>query len=125
QICANLDTVKIMSAQTQRHDLEAKSRQPKKQYDLTTQRAQDPFGLKLKEIMGAVHEYLDATDFPASEFGTQVYEQKIVELEKEGEHGLVDLKKPPPQDLAAILCHAGFVLWGNWLQLLQAVWMGE
>ncbi|KAG8446668.1 hypothetical protein GDO86_014209 [Hymenochirus boettgeri] len=81
QICANLDTLKIMSAEVHREDLEAKVKQPKKKYDLVTDRVEDPFGNKLKEIMKTIHEYLDMT---LSEFGTQLYEQKIVELEKEG-----------------------------------------
>ncbi|XP_030076811.1 ATP-dependent RNA helicase DHX58 isoform X2 [Microcaecilia unicolor] len=44
---------------------------------------QNPFGRKLAEIMTMIHEFLGDTTF-SSDFGTQMYEQKIVELEKEG-----------------------------------------
>ncbi|NP_001085915.1 DEXH-box helicase 58 L homeolog [Xenopus laevis] len=84
QICANLDTWRIMSAEVHREDLEAKAKQPNKQYDLVTERPRDPFGDKLKELMKTIHEYLRTTDFCESDFGTQLYEQKVVELEKEG-----------------------------------------
>ncbi|XP_063815488.1 ATP-dependent RNA helicase DHX58 isoform X2 [Pseudophryne corroboree] len=83
QICANLDTWKIMSPQTHIDDLEAKAKQPKKQYDLVPERTEDPFGNKLKELMKAIHEYLGETGFINPEFGTQMYEQKVVEMEKE------------------------------------------
>ncbi|KAE8574709.1 hypothetical protein XENTR_v10003543 [Xenopus tropicalis] len=84
QICANLDTWRIMSAEVHREDLEAKAKQPNKQYDLVAQRTRDPFGDKLKELMKTIHGYLRTAEFSESEFGTQVYEQKVVELEKEG-----------------------------------------
>ncbi|OCT59844.1 probable ATP-dependent RNA helicase DHX58 [Xenopus laevis] len=84
QICANLDTWRIMSAEVHREDLEAKAKQPNKQYDLVTERPRDPFGDKLKEIMKTIHEYLRIEDFCESDYGTQTYEQKVVELEKEG-----------------------------------------
>ncbi|XP_075033024.1 ATP-dependent RNA helicase DHX58 isoform X2 [Mixophyes fleayi] len=84
QICANLDTWKIMSTQTHIEDLEAKAKQPKKQYDLVPERAEDPFGNKLKELMRVIHEHLGETGFITTDFGTQMYEQKVVEMEKEG-----------------------------------------
>ncbi|XP_053309397.1 ATP-dependent RNA helicase DHX58 isoform X2 [Spea bombifrons] len=84
QICANLDTWKIMSAETQSIDTETKNKQPNKQYDLVTERGQDPFGDKLRDLMREIHNYLQDLDFCYSDFGTQIYEQKIVELEKEG-----------------------------------------
>ncbi|XP_053554957.1 ATP-dependent RNA helicase DHX58 [Bombina bombina] len=84
QICANLDTWKIMSAQIQEDDLVAKAKQPTKKYDLVEERPQDPFGDKLKMLMRNIHDYLDISSTAFGDFGTQVYEQKIVELEKEG-----------------------------------------
>ncbi|KAM4033267.1 ATP-dependent RNA helicase DHX58 isoform 1-T2 [Anomaloglossus baeobatrachus] len=80
-ICANLDTWKIMSAKTSIKNLEANSKQPKKQYDLVPQRVEDPFGDKLKELMLAIHRYLDDLEY-ATDFGTQMYEQNIVLMEK-------------------------------------------
>ncbi|CAH2301921.1 probable ATP-dependent RNA helicase DHX58 [Pelobates cultripes] len=84
QICANLDTWKIMSPKNQTSDPVAISKQPKKQYDLVSERTLDPFGNMLKELMRRIHDYLDKTNCVYPEFGTQTYEQKIVELEKEG-----------------------------------------
>ncbi|XP_069607898.1 ATP-dependent RNA helicase DHX58 [Ranitomeya imitator] len=81
-ICANLDTWKIMSPKTSIESLVAKSKQPKKQYDLVPQRDEDPFGDKVKELMGAIHQYLDDFEY-TTEFGTQMYEQNIVLMEKE------------------------------------------
>ncbi|CAI9561910.1 unnamed protein product [Staurois parvus] len=84
QICANLDTWKIMSAKVNIEDLESKARQPIKQYDLVPERVVDPFGDKLKSLMETIHEYLGDNNFIRSDFGTQPYEQKVVEMEKEG-----------------------------------------
>lgn len=84
QICANLDTWKIMSAKVNIEDLNTKARQPNKQYDLVPERDKDPFGDKLKSLMTIIHEYLGENSFDSSEFGTQMYEQKVVEMEKEG-----------------------------------------
>uniref|UniRef100_A0A8C8RJ13 RNA helicase n=1 Tax=Pelusios castaneus TaxID=367368 RepID=A0A8C8RJ13_9SAUR len=82
QICANLDTAKIMSSQAHRVLLETQIPQPRKQYDVSQERPRDPFGKKLKETMLEIHRYLDAGSLP--ELGTQLYEQRIVELGKEG-----------------------------------------
>ncbi|XP_069490579.1 ATP-dependent RNA helicase DHX58 [Ambystoma mexicanum] len=84
QICANLDARKIMSPKTHRPQLEEKAPQPQKVFDLTDQRAWDPFEEKLKGVMMSIHEYLDVPGLFGTELGTQIYEQKIVELEKEG-----------------------------------------
>ncbi|XP_043359469.1 probable ATP-dependent RNA helicase DHX58 isoform X2 [Dermochelys coriacea] len=83
QICANLDTAKIMSSQKHRVHLEAQVPQPRKQYDVSHERPQDPLGRKLKETMVHIHQYLDVCGMP-QDFGTQTYEQRIVKLEKEG-----------------------------------------
>lgn len=83
KICANLDTWRIMSPQTSIKDLEAKAKQPSKQYDLVPEREEDPFGKKLKELMTAIHQYLGEFEF-STDFGTQMYEQSVVEMEKDG-----------------------------------------
>ncbi|KAG8566034.1 hypothetical protein GDO81_013067 [Engystomops pustulosus] len=82
-ICANLDTWRIMSPQISIKDLEAKVKQPIKQYDLVPERDKDPFGDKLKELMTTIHQYLGEHEFN-TDFGTQMYEQKVVEMEKHG-----------------------------------------
>nr|DBA27972.1 TPA: hypothetical protein GDO54_008406 [Pyxicephalus adspersus] len=84
QICANLDTWRIMSAKVSTKDLEEKAKQPVKQYDLVPERTVDPFGDKLKSLMETIHEYLGEKNFIKTDFGTQIYEQKVVEMEKEG-----------------------------------------
>ncbi|NXV81848.1 DHX58 helicase, partial [Atlantisia rogersi] len=84
QICANLDTEKIMSAKEELQHLQSHVPQPVKQYDLCQERAQDPFGEQLKRVMERIHQYMKMPDLPQN-FGTQIYEQRIVELEKRGE----------------------------------------
>ncbi|XP_063210550.1 ATP-dependent RNA helicase DHX58 [Chroicocephalus ridibundus] len=81
QICANLDTEKIMSAQEELQQLQSHVPQPRKQYDLCQERAQDPFGERLKMMMRRIQQYMEVPGLP-QDFGTQVYEQRIVELEK-------------------------------------------
>uniref|UniRef100_A0A8D0Y0M9 RNA helicase n=1 Tax=Sus scrofa TaxID=9823 RepID=A0A8D0Y0M9_PIG len=79
QLCANLDTWRIMSPQNSRSQLQEHSRQPCKQYDLCHQRAQDPFGAKLKKLMDKIHHHLEMPEL-RRDFGTQTYEQQVVEL---------------------------------------------
>ncbi|NXT80848.1 DHX58 helicase, partial [Zapornia atra] len=86
QICASLDTEKIMSAQEELQLLQSHVPQPVKQYDLCQERAQDPFGEQLKRVMGRIHQYMKMPDLPQN-FGTQIYEQRIVELEKRAAEG--------------------------------------
>ncbi|NXK41309.1 DHX58 helicase, partial [Piprites chloris] len=81
QICANLDIEKITSAQEEVQRLQSHVPQPRKQYDLCQERAQDPFGEQLKKVMEQIHQYMEMPHLP-QDFGTQVYEQRIVELEK-------------------------------------------
>ncbi|XP_074417665.1 ATP-dependent RNA helicase DHX58 isoform X2 [Larus michahellis] len=81
QICANLDTEKIMSAQEELQQLQSHVPQPRKQYDLCQERVQDPFGERLKMMMRRIQQYMEVPGLP-QDFGTQVYEQRIVELEK-------------------------------------------
>ncbi|NXY75972.1 DHX58 helicase, partial [Glareola pratincola] len=81
QICANLDAEKITSAQEELQQLQRHVPQPRKQYDLCQERAQDPFGEQLKMMMRRIQQYMEVPGLP-QDFGTQVYEQRIVELEK-------------------------------------------
>ncbi|XP_043392810.1 probable ATP-dependent RNA helicase DHX58 isoform X3 [Chelonia mydas] len=95
QICANLDTAKIMSSQKHRVHLEAQVPQPRKQYDVSHERPQDPLGRKLKETMAHIHQYLDVRGVP-QDFGTQIYEQRIVELgTEENKTALLALASDP------------------------------
>ncbi|NWV58173.1 DHX58 helicase, partial [Daphoenositta chrysoptera] len=81
QICANLDTEKITSVQDEVQHLQSHVPQPKKQYDLCQERVQDPFGEQLKKVMVQIQQHMEKPNLPR-DFGTQIYEQRIVELEK-------------------------------------------
>ncbi|NWX37911.1 DHX58 helicase, partial [Notiomystis cincta] len=81
QICANLDTEKITSVQDEVQHLQSHVLQPKKQYDLCQERAQDPFGDQLRKVMVHIQQFMEKPDLPW-DFGTQIYEQRIVELER-------------------------------------------
>uniref|UniRef100_A0A8C0VI76 RNA helicase n=1 Tax=Cyanistes caeruleus TaxID=156563 RepID=A0A8C0VI76_CYACU len=81
QICANLDTEKITSVQDEVQHPQSHVPQPKKQYDLCQEREQDPFGEQLKKVMVQIQQFMEKPDLPQN-FGTQIYEQRIVELEK-------------------------------------------
>ncbi|NXF34450.1 DHX58 helicase, partial [Nyctibius bracteatus] len=81
QICANLDAEKITSAQEELQQLQSHVPQPRKQYDLCQERAQDPFGEQLKQVMEQIQQHMEMPGLP-QDFGTQIYEQRIVELEK-------------------------------------------
>ncbi|NWW93321.1 DHX58 helicase, partial [Rhynochetos jubatus] len=81
QICANLDTEEIASAREELQQLQSHVPQPRKQYDLCQERVQDPFGERLKKVMEQIQQYMEMPGLP-QDFGTQIYEQRIVELEK-------------------------------------------
>ncbi|NXG53391.1 DHX58 helicase, partial [Psilopogon haemacephalus] len=81
QICANLDTEEISSVQEEVQQLQSQVPQPRKQHDLCQERAQDPFGEQLKKMMEQIQEHMELPGLPR-DFGTQDYEQHIVELEK-------------------------------------------
>ncbi|KAG8138314.1 putative ATP-dependent RNA helicase DHX58 protein [Naja naja] len=65
EICANLDTERIMSINKQNSSLDCHVPCPKKQYDLAEPRLQDPFGEKLREIMTQICTYLNVSDITA------------------------------------------------------------
>ncbi|XP_036889330.1 probable ATP-dependent RNA helicase DHX58 [Sturnira hondurensis] len=79
QLCASLDTWRIMSPQNCLPQLQEHTRQPCKQYDLCHRRSQDPFGDMLKKLMEQVHDHLETPELNQN-FGTQTYEQQVVEL---------------------------------------------
>ncbi|XP_069900647.1 ATP-dependent RNA helicase DHX58 isoform X3 [Globicephala melas] len=81
QLCANLDTWRIMSSRDYSSQLQH-SRQPCKQYDLCHRRTQDPFGDMLKELMDQIHDHLEMPEL-RRDFGTQTYEQQVVELSRD------------------------------------------
>ncbi|XP_068923780.1 ATP-dependent RNA helicase DHX58 isoform X2 [Petaurus breviceps papuanus] len=82
QLCANLDTCQIVSPQKHREELEEQSPQPYKRYDLSQERNPDPFGNLLKKLMGEIQDRLEMPEL-TRDFGSQRYEQQVVELSKE------------------------------------------
>ncbi|XP_012598701.2 ATP-dependent RNA helicase DHX58 isoform X1 [Microcebus murinus] len=82
QLCANLDTWRIMSPQNSRPQLQEHNQQPCKQYDICNGRSQDPFGDLLKKLMGQIHDHLEMPEL-GRDFGTQTYEQQVMELSQD------------------------------------------
>uniref|UniRef100_A0A8C2R742 RNA helicase n=1 Tax=Capra hircus TaxID=9925 RepID=A0A8C2R742_CAPHI len=90
QLCANLDTWSIMSPQDHSPQLQEHSHQPCKQYDLCHRHTQDPFGDMLKKLMDQIHDHLEMPKL-RRDFGTQTYEQQVVELSQDAaEAGLLE-----------------------------------
>ncbi|KAM5308264.1 ATP-dependent RNA helicase DHX58 isoform 1-T2 [Glossophaga mutica] len=90
QLCANLDTWRIMSPRNYLPQLQEHTRQPCKQYDLCHRRSQDPFGDLLKKLMEQVHDHLEMPELNQN-FGTQMYEQQVVEMSQSAaEAGLLE-----------------------------------
>ncbi|XP_040101216.1 probable ATP-dependent RNA helicase DHX58 isoform X1 [Oryx dammah] len=90
QLCANLDTWRIMSPQDHCPQLQEHSHQPCKQYDLCHRHTQDPFGDMLKKLMDQIHDHLEMPKL-RRDFGTQTYEQQVVELSQDAaEAGLLE-----------------------------------
>nr|XP_004655433.1 probable ATP-dependent RNA helicase DHX58 [Jaculus jaculus] len=81
QLCANLDTWRIMSSEKYRPQLLEHIPKPCKQYDLCQRRSQDPFGDLLKKLMSQIHQHHELQEM-SQHFGTQTYEQHVVELSK-------------------------------------------
>lgn len=83
QICANLDAMGIMSTQEHFGELLKHVPQPIKEYAVTEERPEDPFGDMIKAMMKNIGQYLNVPNLP-QDLGSQIYEQAVVELEKEG-----------------------------------------
>ncbi|XP_027726376.1 probable ATP-dependent RNA helicase DHX58 isoform X2 [Vombatus ursinus] len=82
QLCANLDTCQIVSPQKHREQLEEQNPQPSKRYELSQERNPDPFGDLLKKLMGEIQDRLEMPEL-SRDFGSQRYEQQVVELSNE------------------------------------------
>ncbi|XP_051894486.1 probable ATP-dependent RNA helicase DHX58 [Pristis pectinata] len=83
QICANMDAQMITSSTKCKQQLDDVVPQPMKIYDIIEERKQDPFGDKIKMMMTSIHSHLDDSSITRN-FGSQIYEQAVVELEKTG-----------------------------------------
>ncbi|XP_078588423.1 ATP-dependent RNA helicase DHX58-like [Branchiostoma floridae x Branchiostoma japonicum] len=88
QILANLDASKIKTAEKHVEELQKVVGQPKRQCHITNERHADPFGDELKKMMQKIHRMIDMEGpgerGPPADFGTQMYEQWVVEMEKQG-----------------------------------------
>lgn len=67
--------------------------------------SQDPFGDLLKELMKQIHQQLEMPEL-SQQFGTQTYEQQVVELSKAGERSSSAWAEP----LRVELLHS----WSRW-----------
>ncbi|GCC37131.1 hypothetical protein chiPu_0015632 [Chiloscyllium punctatum] len=83
QICANMDATMIISSKDCVEELIKSVPQPVKTYDITEERKQDPFGDTIKMMMRTIHSYFNVPSI-SEKLGSQIYEQSVVELEKEG-----------------------------------------
>ena len=50
--------------------------------------APDPFGDMLKKLMDQIHDHLEMPEL-RRDFGTQTYEQQVVEMSQDGDRGVV------------------------------------
>ncbi|XP_044533140.1 probable ATP-dependent RNA helicase DHX58 isoform X2 [Gracilinanus agilis] len=82
QLCANLDTCHIMSPKRHYEQLEEHSSRPCKRYDLSQKRCPDPFGDLLRKLMDKIQDRLEMPQL-SRDFGSQNYEQQVVELSRE------------------------------------------
>ncbi|XP_032880051.1 interferon-induced helicase C domain-containing protein 1 isoform X2 [Amblyraja radiata] len=82
QICANLDAYKIMTVKKYLTQLKDQVKDPVKKLEIAEGRTEDPFGCKIKDMMLKIHTFLGKG--ATSDFGTQSYEQWIVQKEKTG-----------------------------------------
>uniref|UniRef100_A0A8C4Q9J3 RNA helicase n=1 Tax=Eptatretus burgeri TaxID=7764 RepID=A0A8C4Q9J3_EPTBU len=85
QICANLDAWELVVVQHHMKELMTYTNDPVKHYEIADKRERDLFADRVKNIMRMIHDQFDHCDMTCSEnFGSQSYEQFIVELEKKG-----------------------------------------
>ncbi|XP_063041102.1 probable ATP-dependent RNA helicase DHX58 [Engraulis encrasicolus] len=85
EICANLDSI-IVSTENYKPELIKVVPKPVKRYDIVVQRPQDPFADHLKDMMKMIHDFMSADELISFRlFGTQEYEQDVMQLRKLGE----------------------------------------
>ncbi|XP_063285747.1 interferon-induced helicase C domain-containing protein 1 [Pelobates fuscus] len=80
KICANLDADNIMTVKENMNQLQNQVKEPYKKVDIADDKRKNPFGEKIKEIMEKIQNYGKLT--PASEFGSQSYEQWVIQKDK-------------------------------------------
>ncbi|XP_003226281.2 interferon-induced helicase C domain-containing protein 1 isoform X1 [Anolis carolinensis] len=80
KICANLDAYGITTVRTNDLGLNSQVKEPRKKIDIADDKTKDPFREELVNIMMKIQGYCQFN--PNAEFGSQTYEQWVVQEEK-------------------------------------------
>ncbi|XP_069328116.1 interferon-induced helicase C domain-containing protein 1 [Eulemur rufifrons] len=80
KICANLDASTIKTVKENLDQLKDHIKEPCKKFAIADDTREDPFKEKLLEIMTSIQTYCQMN--PMSDFGTQSYEQWVIQMEK-------------------------------------------
>ncbi|XP_057602852.1 interferon-induced helicase C domain-containing protein 1 [Hippopotamus amphibius kiboko] len=80
KICANLDASTIKTVKENIDQLKDQIKEPCKKFVIADDTKEDPFKDKLLEIMTKIQTFCQIS--PMSEFGTQPYEQWLIQMEK-------------------------------------------
>ncbi|XP_066468192.1 interferon-induced helicase C domain-containing protein 1 [Tiliqua scincoides] len=80
KICANLDADGIMTVREYASQLSNQVKEPYKKFEIADNKKKDPFKEKLINIMTEIQAYCQFN--PNAEFGSQTYEQWVVQEEK-------------------------------------------
>ncbi|XP_020668240.3 interferon-induced helicase C domain-containing protein 1 isoform X3 [Pogona vitticeps] len=80
KICANLDAEGIMTVQEHTSQLKNQVKEPLKKFEIADDKRKDPFREELIDIMTKIQEYCHFN--PNAEFGSQTYEQWVIQEEK-------------------------------------------
>ncbi|XP_003795191.1 interferon-induced helicase C domain-containing protein 1 [Otolemur garnettii] len=81
KLCANLDAFTIKTVKENLDQLKDHIKEPCKKIAIADDTREDPFKEKLIEIMTKIQTYCQVS--PMSDFGTQSYEQWVIQMEKE------------------------------------------
>uniref|UniRef100_A0A8C6R0S0 Interferon-induced helicase C domain-containing protein 1 n=1 Tax=Nannospalax galili TaxID=1026970 RepID=A0A8C6R0S0_NANGA len=79
-ICANLDAFTIKTVKVNLDQLKHQIKEPCKKFVIADDTREDPFKEKLLEIMTSIQTYCQMSSI--SDFGTQHYEQLVIQMEK-------------------------------------------
>ncbi|KAM9085010.1 interferon-induced helicase C domain-containing protein 1 [Megaptera novaeangliae] len=80
KICANLDAFTIKTVKENTNQLKDQIKEPCKKFVIADDTKEDPFKDKLLEIMTKIQTFCQIS--PMSDFGTQPYEQWLIQMEK-------------------------------------------
>ncbi|XP_066882285.1 interferon-induced helicase C domain-containing protein 1 isoform X2 [Kogia breviceps] len=80
KICANLDAFTIKTVKENTNQLKDQIKEPCKKFVIADDTKEDPFKDKLLEMMTKIQTFCQIS--PMSDFGTQPYEQWLIQMEK-------------------------------------------